>query len=95
MTNPLSARETLDREFFEIRAGLLRIAASLDRIDRGDGDVADDSRRTQLLQAIDFLAMPDKNRAEKLQMLFSLPFDEDWASTFGLLGQASKSGQHN
>ena len=95
MTNPLSARETLDREFFEIRAGLLRVAASLDRIDRGDGDVADDPRRTKLLQAIEILETPDKDRAEKLQMLFSLPFDEDWASTFGLLGQASNSGQHN
>ena len=95
MTNPLSARETLDREFFEIRAGLLRIAASLDRIDRGEGDVADDPPRTQLLQAIKILEAPDKDRAEKLQMLFSLPFDEDWASTFGLLGQASKRGQHN
>lgn len=94
MTNPLSARETLDREFLEIRAGLLRIAASLDRMDRGDGSIADDPRRTQLLQAIKILEAPDQNRAEKLQMLFSLPFDEDWASTFGLLGRASKSGQH-
>lgn len=95
MTNPLSASETLDREFFEIRAGLLRVAASLDRIDRGDGDVADDPRRAKLLQAIKILETPDKDRAEKLQMLFSLPFDEDWASTFGLLGQSSNSGQHN
>ena len=95
MTNPLSARETLDREFLEIRAGLLRIAESIARLDRGDGDVADDQRQTQLLQAIKILETPDKDRAEKLQMLFSLPFDEDWASTFGLLGQTSKSGQHN
>ncbi len=93
MTNPLSARDTLDREFLTLRADLLRLAASLDRIDRGAGDVAHDPRREQLRQAIEILALPDHGRAEKLQMLFSLPFDENWASSFGVYEQSAKTGQ--
>jgi hypothetical protein len=87
MTNPMSAREILDREFLEVRAELLRIAASLDRIDRGAGEVAGDPRRQQLLAAIEVLQSPERDRAERLQLLFSLPFDEDWATTFGLTVQ--------
>ena len=89
MTGPMSAREVLDREFLEIRAELLRIAASLDRIDRAaeagtDASVAVDPRIEQLLAAIKILQSPERDRAEKLQMLFSLPFDENWVSSFGL-----------
>ena len=87
MTSPMSAREILDREFLEIRAELLRIAASLDRMDRGDGSIADDPRLQQLLAAVEILQSPERDRAEKLQMLFSLPFDEDWAANFGLTVQ--------
>ena len=93
MTNPMSARETLDREFLAVRADLLRIAASLDRMDRGSGDVVDDPRRTQLLDAIKLLASPEDGRAEKLQLLFSLSYDEDWVSKFGLHGQSAGTGQ--
>lgn len=84
MTSPMSAREILDREFLEVRAEILRIAASLDRMDRGDGSVKDNPRLQQLLAAIEILQSPDRDRAERLQMLFSLPFDENWATTFGL-----------
>ena len=84
MTSPMSAREVLDREFLEIRAELLRIAASLDRIDRSHGDVADDTRREQIRSALEVLQSSGPDRAENLQMLFSLPFDKDWASQFGL-----------
>lgn len=80
----MSAREILDREFLEIRAELLRIAASLDRVNRAEGDVTSDPRMQQLLAAIEILQSPERGRAEKLQMLFSLPIDEDWAAAFGL-----------
>ncbi len=34
---PLTAAATLEREFLTIRAKILEIAASLDRLDRADG----------------------------------------------------------
>lgn len=84
MTTPHSAIETLDREFFEIRAELLRVAASFDRIDRGAGDVAADPRMTKLLEALNILSQPSANRAEMLQMLFSLDYDEQWRAKYDL-----------
>ena len=37
MSHPLSAGQTLDREFLAIRARLIDVAAALDRIDRAKG----------------------------------------------------------
>jgi len=36
MTSPLAAPEVLNREFLEIRAKILEIPASLDRLDRAE-----------------------------------------------------------
>ncbi len=76
----MSARETLDREFLGIRSRLLDVAASLDRIDRANGSVADDARLGQLRRALDVLLSPGPDRAERFQHVFSLPYDEAWRS---------------
>lgn len=76
---PLPAREALDRHFLEMRAKLLEVAACLDRIDRGGG-AKDDPRLAQLGQAISLLQAPTEGRAERLQLLFSLPYDAAWRS---------------
>ncbi|MCX7426222.1 MAG: hypothetical protein NTW96_11460 [Planctomycetia bacterium] len=73
-----SASETLDREFLTLRARLIDLAAGLDRLDRAEGSVADDPRRQKIQQSLERLASPDANRAETLQMLFSLPYDAQW-----------------
>ncbi len=44
MPTPLDAPELLEREFLEIRARLLHIASSFDRMDRAEGSVAADPR---------------------------------------------------
>jgi hypothetical protein len=74
----MSARQVLDREFLPLRAKLLELAAILDRIDRGEGDVADDSRRERIAAALAILESDQCNRAERLQLLFSLPYDAHW-----------------
>ncbi len=84
MTNTMPAREVIDREFLEVRAALLRVAASLDRIDRGKDPLQNDDRLALLHAGIELLQSTDPDRAEKIQMLFSLPFDDAWASKFGL-----------
>jgi hypothetical protein len=80
MPIPLDSPEVLDREFLEIRARLLHIAASLDRIDRADGSVAADARLELIRKSLAILAAPDADRAEKIQLLFSRPYDADWKS---------------
>ena len=84
-----SAAETLDAEYLLIRAKLLEVAASLDRIQRSEGDISGDPRLDQISAAVSILlSMPsneeDASRAEDLQRVFSLNYRPEWRSEFGL-----------
>ena len=85
MPIPLDAPEVLDREFLLVRAKLLEIAASLDRIGRAEGQV-DGDRRLQLIhEALDVLRQGQSDRAEQIQMICSLGYDDQWQEKFDLL----------
>lgn len=77
-TRPLKAAELLDQEFLVLRAKILEIAAALDRLDRGDGDVGGDPRREKLHEGLEALSSSERDRAERVQQIFSLPYDEGW-----------------
>ena len=79
MTTKLTAAEMLDREFLEIRCRLLDIAAALDRIDRADATdaVQSDPRMAKLQEATRLLVDGQPDRAERMQMVLSDPYDED------------------
>ncbi len=81
MTISPDAPEALERDFLNIRARLLELAASLDRIDRAEGSVAADPRMAQIDRAIDILASRQSNRARDVQFAFSLPYDTSWRTT--------------
>ncbi len=87
MPIPLDASEVLNREFLEIRARLLHLAASLDRLDRAEGSVAGDDRLEKIRQGLALLASDDADRAEKIQLLFSRPYDEDWMASLDARGK--------
>ena len=77
-----SADAVLNESFLEVRAKLLEVAATLDRIDLAvaSGDPLSDamqSRRSQLNQAIEILNQDDVGRPEKLQKLFSREYQPD------------------
>jgi hypothetical protein len=74
----------LDEEFLPLRAKILEIAAGLDRLDRAEGATAGDPRRARLEQALRLLTEPGERRAERVQLLFSRGFDEDWRREFGV-----------
>lgn len=84
MSTELSSHEILDREFLPIRAKILEIAASLDRIQRAPGDVAEDPRLQQLHTAISKLLAEDPDRAEQIQLLFSRPYQQQWRDALNL-----------
>lgn len=84
MPIPLTAPQVLEREFLELRAKLLELAAGLDRIDRATGDVETDPRLGKIEQALEVLSGGEPGRAERLQMIFSLAFDEKWRDVFEL-----------
>ena len=80
--SPLNAEELLDQEFLVVRAKILEIAAALDRLDRGAGDSDNhprkDSRTEKLRRGLEALLSHEQNRAERIQQIFSLPYDEGW-----------------
>jgi hypothetical protein len=75
----MTARELLDSSFLDVRARLLDIAAMLDRIERGQGagEARRDPRYRLLNNALQLLADEKPDRAERIQMLFSLPYDRE------------------
>ena len=84
MSIPLDALEVLNRELPEIRARLLQLAAALDRMDRGAGSAADDPRRRTIDEGLRLLLSEGPDRAERIQRLFSLPYDPKWKEQFAL-----------
>ena len=78
----MNASQILEREFLEVRAKILEIAASLDRMDRAEGDLTLDPNRQLLDRGIDLLDADLTNRAEQVQLLFSREYDEGWQEAF-------------
>jgi hypothetical protein len=76
----MNATQVLNREFLDVRCRLLDVAASLDRIDQADGaaSAAADPRMTRLRQAMRALDDGQGDRARRMQMIFSLDYDENW-----------------
>jgi hypothetical protein len=79
---PLNAQETFDREFLPMLAKLLEVAATLDRIERSEGEVDDDPRMKQFREALSLLAGTGGDYAERFQMVFSLPYSESWREQY-------------
>jgi len=80
------ALQVLDRDFLEIRAKILEVAAALDRIDRAPARHGEhpDPRLGHIRQALDALREPGPDRAETVQLLFSLDYDAEWRTKFGV-----------
>lgn len=89
---PQSAAEQLEREFLQIRARILELAAALDRLQRAEnagetgngrsGALASDQRMKLIEQGLAALAGALPERAEQVQLLFSRPYDPNWQAVF-------------
>jgi hypothetical protein len=82
MSKVRSLNDVFEQEFLPIRAKLLEVAASLDRLDRANGSLTSESRRSQVRTAIQALLLPGDDRAEQIQLIFSRPFEDDWREKF-------------
>ena len=76
MPNQASPFPAMDREFLGIRCRLVDMAAALDRIDRTGEPTANDPRVAKIRQSLEILLTNAPDRAEKIQMAFSLPTDQ-------------------
>ena len=84
MPIPMAAPQVLDQAFFETRAKLLELAASFDRLDRGEGSVRDDPRIKQIHEALQVLLEERRDRAEEVQLIFSLPYNDNWQDNYNI-----------
>ncbi len=75
MSSSLPVVKGMDREFLGIRCRLIELAAMLDRLDR-EKSPTDDPRRNKIAQALDILLADVPDRAERIQMAFSLPYQQ-------------------
>ncbi len=80
MDSAARAAEVFEREFLVLRGRLLEVAATLDRLDRAGGPPPQDPRTDQLRRSLEVLASagPRTDRAEQVQLIFSLPYDPQW-----------------
>ena len=84
-----AASQILTESFLEVRAKLLEVAATLDRIDRsleaGDSLLNEaQEQRKQIDSAIEILLSESSDRAERLQQLFSRQYESDWRKQMDL-----------
>ena len=84
MSHPLSVPQALEREFLPVRAKILEIAASLDRLDRAEGGLANDPRLQQIRESLATLLRAEPDRAEQIQLIFSRAYRDMWREEFDL-----------
>ncbi|MFO1019496.1 MAG: hypothetical protein U0903_02170 [Planctomycetales bacterium] len=75
-----SSADILERHYLEMRAKLLELAASFDRIDRGEThtDLASDPRMEKLRAGLQIVLSQGAGRAERIQLLFSDEYIPGW-----------------
>lgn len=81
------AEQVVDQEFLQVRAKILEIAAFLDRLESDNaGSVSNvTEERLKLLRAgCELLLDSDRDKAARVQLLFSHRFDEQWRKTMGV-----------
>lgn len=84
MPIPMAASEVLDREFLDVRKRLIDLAATLDRIDRAEGAPSDDPRLDNIRRSLEILSGDTPDRAEQIQLLFSLPYEDGWRKEYNV-----------
>jgi hypothetical protein len=78
MSTSPAALKVFDREFLALRSHLLEVAAILDRIERTDGTLTAHERYEPIRRSLEILVSGDPDRARRVQLLFSLPYEEKW-----------------
>lgn len=84
MFSTRAAEDVLNREFLEMRARVLELAACMDRLDRAAGSVAEDPRMAKLREALAVVVEDRSDRAEQVQLIFSRPYHEQWRDQYRL-----------
>lgn len=89
MAEPAAASAIFDQVFLSARARVLEVAAILDRLDRAPGfhNLAGDARFQQLRESMAVLLGGQGGRAERIQQVFSDPYDPEWVRKYQATGE--------
>jgi len=70
----------VDRFFLLARARVIELAALMDRLQRSEGDLGPEqaAKLKKLRAAIAVVLDEEPDKAKRVQMLFSLPYDGNW-----------------
>lgn len=77
-----TVNEIVDHEFLELRARLLELGASFDRIARADG--SPEPRMRMIDMGLSILADDQGDKARRIQQLFSREYSPQWREEFGV-----------
>jgi hypothetical protein len=94
-TNPLiqerTAVQIVADEFLVSRAKILELAATLDRIDRADGDVENSRQLVLLSQGLNILCDSEPDKAKRVQLLMSRQYEPEWIEKMAISRSAPQT----
>ncbi len=79
-----TAEQVVADEFLIARAKILELAATLDRIERSSGDIADSKQMNLLAQGMHILCDEEVDKAKRVQLLMSRHYDPQWQNTMSI-----------
>jgi len=79
-----SAEKVLSEDIFIDRSKILALAATLDRLERADGSLEALHQLKLLEQGMEILLDDQSDKAKRVQLLMSRPYDPDWRKNYGL-----------
>ncbi len=81
--------EVFEQTFLLVRARILEIAATLDRLDRAEAaeSVRSDPRFRQIQQGLEILLSDGFHRAAQIQEIFSDQYDPTWMKKYLTTGE--------
>jgi hypothetical protein len=78
MPHTTTPPNVFDREFLGVRARLIELGAAMDRIQRDPGCSGRNPQCDKIRQALEILLGDTPNKSEQIQLVFSLPYEENW-----------------
>ena len=79
-----SSEQIVVDEFMIARAKIVELAATLDRIERAEGEVEDSKNMQLLIQGMHILCDDEPEKAKRVQLLMSRQYDPNWQSQMSI-----------
>ncbi len=79
-----SAEKIIADDFMIARAKIVELAATLDRIERAQGEIADSNQMQLLMQGMHILCDDEIEKTKRVQLLMSRQYDPQWQAQMSI-----------